>query len=151
MKIIYLATLLGFVLGPLSSPIADDRELPDVTSTSVSQLVSMRQQIMKEDGKLLRDASKLSGVEAVAAAATLRQNIEILETLFPEGSVDADSKALPEIWSEWSGFEAYFVAMGASAEQMATTAAAGDAEGYMAALKSVAKVCGDCHSAYRAP
>src|SRR5690242_1425359 len=71
---------------------------PAIAGMTNEQLVAARQAAMKEDGGVLRTAAGLIGDDAIAAATTLLQNFTNFPHLFKEGSITADSHALPIIW-----------------------------------------------------
>ena len=85
-------------------------------------LVDARQNAMREDGKLLRGAGRLTGDDAVKAAETLVTNFTNFPALFPQGSIVSDSKALPSIWEHWDTFTGLFASVqgpsGASANSI---------------------------------
>lgn len=112
--------------------------------------VAARQALMKQNGGLLRSAGNLTGAEAEAAMTTLMTNYSHIPTLFPEGSIVADSEALPVIWEKWDEF----VAIAKTGEDAATAglaaAKSGDVAAYTAALKTIGGTCGACHQTFRA-
>ncbi len=122
---------------------------PGIAAMSVDELVAARQAAMKQDGMVLKGASTLTGADAVAAATTLVQNFTNFPSLFPEGSVNDKSHALPIIWTEFDKFTANFDKDKASAQAMLVAATAGDAAGYAAAIKEIGSSCGECHMTYR--
>jgi cytochrome c556 len=139
---VILATLTG-------STLAQDRPIPDVGSMSADDIVTLRQEIMKEDGGLLKGAMA-PDADRAAAADHLVHNIEILKLLWPEGSLTANSEALPAIWTDRATFDAYFDDIIAKAGEVKQAALAGDVEAGGAALKAVGGVCGHCHATFRA-
>lgn len=122
---------------------------PALESLSVDEMVAKRIAIMKSNGGLLRSAGGLTGDDAVAAADTLIAGFSDLTVLFPEGSITADSRALPAIWENWEKFESYLIEGVEAGTEMKVAAAAGDAEAYGAALKTIGGLCGQCHQEFR--
>lgn len=122
---------------------------PGVIAQSPEELVEQRQALMKEDGGILRNAGGLSGTEATAAMDKIITNYTLLPTLFTEGSIVGDSKALPIIWEKRADFEAIFAKGVELATAAKVAAAAGDSAAYGAALKDLGGTCGECHSQYR--
>ncbi len=135
--------------GIAASAIAQDAATPDFTAMSHEELVKARQDAMKEDGGLLRQAGGLSGAEAVAAADTLIRNYTNLPHMFPEGSNVGDSKALPVIWQDFETFTGIFAKGLQGANDMKAAAEAGDAAAYAAALQVIGGTCGECHQKFR--
>lgn len=73
----------------------------------------------------------------------------MLEGFMPEGAV-GPSRAMPEVWENWSDFEQKAQAFQDAVEMLATTA---EQEGFEAArglVQPMLGTCGDCHRAYRA-
>lgn len=71
---------------------------------------------------------------------------DALTALFPEGSLDHPTRALPSIWSDWDRF----VKLAQELEQTAgslASAAPGERE---ALFKRLRRSCSDCHRAFRA-
>jgi cytochrome c556 len=129
------------------------REQPDVAALSADEVVKLRNDIMKEDGEILIKAFRAGGEEGIEGAKHLIHNVTILKTLFPEGSITDASHALPTIWAagEKEKFEALFDAVAAKAQEAADAEAAGDNAGFKAAMQAASKLCGDCHTVWRAP
>lgn len=121
-----------------------------VPPATPEEAVAARKALMRSNGATLRDAGALTGAEAVAAMQTLYDNYSHIPPLFPEGSITADSKALPVIWEQWEEFVAIAEAGQAAAQQGLTAAEAGDAAGYAAALQTIGGTCGQCHTQFRA-
>jgi cytochrome c556 len=69
--------------------------------------------------------------------------------LFPAGS-GGESRARPEIWANWSDFEAKATDLRRSAERLMQLARAGDTAGFAAQADAVEAACSACHTAYRA-
>ena len=111
--------------------------------------VAARKALMKQDGGLLRSAGNLTGAEAEAAMTTLQANYSHIPLLFPEGSIVADSEALPIIWEKWADFAAIAKTGEDAATAGLAAAKAGDAAGYAAALKTIGGTCGTCHQTFR--
>jgi cytochrome c556 len=120
-----------------------------VAPATPEEAVTLRQDLMREDGALLRSAGNLTGAEAVAAMQTLLENYTHIPDLFPEGSIVGDSEALPAIWENWDGFVAIVETGKTAAAAGLAAAEAGDAAGYAAALQAIGGTCGQCHQPFR--
>lgn len=138
---IAIAALFAGVIGV----VAQDSFTPP---SSPEEAISMREDVMKQNGGILRSASGLTGAEAVAAAQTLLDNYTHLPELFPEGSA-AGSDALPAIWENWDAFTAIIESGRSGAEAALTAAQADDAAGYTAGLQQVMATCNQCHQQFR--
>lgn len=113
------------------------------------EAVTMRKDIMRENGQQLRTAGNLAGAEAVATMQTLYDNYAHLPVLFPEGSTMGDSKALPAVWERWDEFVAIANATRDHAATGLEAAKAGDTAGYTAALQAIGASCNQCHQVFR--
>jgi cytochrome c556 len=82
----------------------------------------------------------------VAANAIREKSGAAMMQLFPEGSTQHPSEALPKIWTDWPGFE-----FGAKTLEMRTgqLTAAEEPAALKKALGEVAGVCKDCHNRFR--
>ena len=147
--VVAIAAMAATVAGTVVSQ--ELREQPDVAALSVEEIVKLRNDIMKEDGEILIKAFRAGGEEGIEGAKHLIHNVTILKTLFPDGSVSADSHALPLIWTEKDKFEALFDAIAVKAQEAVDAETAGDNATFKASMQAASKLCGDCHTVYRAP
>jgi cytochrome c556 len=122
---------------------------PAIAGMTNDQLVAARKAAMREDGGILRGATALTGDEAVAAATKLLQNFTNFPALFREGSLTADSHALPIIWEQWAEFEGIFKEAQLASSKALEAALAGDDLTYGDAIGAIGQVCGECHQTYR--
>lgn len=81
------------------------------------------------------------------AAAALARHAEEGKTLFPEGSLDHPSEALPSIWTDRAGFDRIFDDLVEASA--ALDAAADDEAAALTAADAVAATCKACHAKYR--
>ena len=72
-----------------------------------------------------------------------------LPGMFPEGSVNEKSNALPTVWSDRDGFEAAAGLYAERAAKLAEIAATGDSEAFKAQWATVRQSCTACHDKYR--
>ena len=76
---------------------------------------------------------------------------EVIPTLFPKGTeTGGNTKALPAIWSDPTGFQKDAAALVEASNKLATDAKAGDAELVAADTKTMGDQCSACHKSYRA-
>lgn len=87
-------------------------------------------------------------VESSQDLAALSQMVS--EGFMPEGTIE-QSRAMPEIWSDWDDFEARIQEFQDAATELAQAAENGGFEAGQDLVQPVAGTCGDCHRAYRAP
>lgn len=112
--------------------------------------IAERKMLMKSNGKNLKAAFSASGDDAIAAAQTLVDNFTALADLWPEDSMDGDTKALPAVWSENENFLVAMNNATGAAEALLAAAQAGDAGAFGAAAKAMGGTCGACHGKYQA-
>ena len=87
---------------------------------------------------------------AVAPATAMVAFAKTIVDLFPEGSDGGETRALPEIWSDWDGFKKVTSDHVAATEKLLAAAVSGDASAVGAQLKATGGTCGACHKPYRA-
>ena len=125
--------------------------------TGATGVVKMRMEMMKGIASNMKTiANMLKGQEefdpssASAAAKQIGAHANDMPDMFPEGSTDKPSEALPEIWENWDEFVAMSLALSRDAKEMANLAAnASSATEIEDAFKRVGKSCGSCHEKYR--
>ena len=96
--------------------------------------------------------SKTSDVKPYAAnAKAISKWAKNVPAMFPTGTEQGgDTKALPAIWSDRSGFEAAAAKLVSASDELAKAAEANDTEAFGNAFKAVGGACGNCHKNYRA-
>lgn len=130
-----------------------------VATTATAEMMSVQDKrvaTMKALGGHMKALSGVAKGEMAANEATVVHAMavgEIANTvtlLFPAGSGGGDSRALPEIWSDWAGFEKAADALAAAAPGLVEAAKSGDQGKIGAALGMAGKACGGCHKPFRA-
>ena len=91
-------------------------------------------------GKVAFDAAAAEAAKAALADAASK----IAATFEPQGT-DAESKAKPDIWTNWDDFVAKADALNKAAVAMDATTV----EGIGAGMAGVGGACKDCHSKYQ--
>ncbi|MCF8480223.1 MAG: cytochrome c [Rhodospirillum sp.] len=95
------------------------------------------------NGVMTYDADEVKkAAEAIAAGTG-----EALTKMFPEGSTDGESDALPEIWSEWSRFEG--LAKDTETKAKVLAAFSGEQSKAAAAFDALEPSCKACHRAFK--
>ena len=116
------------------------KERHDTMEAMKDALVSVKTMVT---GKAEFDAAKVKENAAVIAGKAGQP----LTALFPEGTNEAPSEALDNIWTDWESFEGKANLLKERAEAL------GEAEGpeaAMAAFGAMAKEgCGGCHKTFR--
>lgn len=82
-------------------------------------------------------------------AKGLAETAALMGDLFPEGSGDGETEALPAIWSDPEGFKKAVDMMRDSSAKLAEATASGDQDAVMAAFGAVGKSCKGCHDNFR--
>ena len=128
-----------------------------VAHEGATGIVAERMEAMKNMGRGLKAiADMLAGVEpfdpeaAAAHAALLHENCHRVGTMFPPGSIDHHSKALPRIWEEPEKFQEEMQQLHAATETLAATADNGDPASIQEAFDRVKESCSTCHKLFKA-
>ncbi len=121
-------------------------------------VIKYRQSVMKAIGGHMGAIvgvvkGEVSYIDQVAAHAQgINAMSKLLSGLFPEGTSQFDfasTRALPEIWDDFSKFEAAAKALEVESAKMIEVAASGDLGAIGAQLQNVGKACGGCHKPFR--
>ena len=116
--------------------------------------ITQRQNLMKNNQEQMRTLTGMARGQAPFNAATaqaafqrLEQNAQQIPPLFPPGSVQGKTAALPVIWERKADFDAHAAKLGqdSKAAQTAIT----DQASLQAAVQRVGQNCGGCHETYR--
>jgi cytochrome c556 len=115
-----------------------------------------RQNVMKAFGAhaaaiktALVDETALAG-DVVAHARAIEALSASIPKMFPEGSGDGDTYALPTVWSDSAGFSAASTKNAELAAALVKAAESGDNAAALAAFGALGKDgCGGCHGVFR--
>ena len=120
-----------------------------------ADVIKTRQEAMKATGgqtaivaKMLKGEEKFDLAKAQDA---LKQYAVIAEkgpSLFPAGSQNGDTAALPAVWTNKAEFDAKFAKLGA--ETKAAQEKIKDEASFKATMPDLLKNCGGCHETFRA-
>lgn len=149
MRLISLATaftILGLSLG--GAVFAESHSAAEMTP---EEAFAARSALMKSMGGGLRTIGGLTGTAMVDAANLYVSAFDKIPSLYPEGSIVGDSRALPAIWENWDGFLAASEKGAVVAANMLVAAEAGDQAEFVSLAQGLGRqVCGACHSDFRA-
>jgi cytochrome c556 len=96
-------------------------------------------------------AAKADVKQLEAPAKGIGKWAVVIPTLFPKGTeTGGNTKALPEIWSDPTGFQKAAANLTDAAGKLAVAAKAGDADEVATLAKTMGDQCAACHKAYRA-
>jgi cytochrome c556 len=103
-----------------------------------------------KNAKKIGDAMKGGSLEGVPAAAEAIKAAAVrIPSLFPKGSVDAKSRAKPDIWSDWGDFKRLAADLEESAAALSIASRSG--LDVAAASQSMFQTCKSCHDRFRVP
>lgn len=121
-------------------------------------VIAERQADMKAMGKEMGAIKKLvtGSPEDLAQvkehAAKISAVADEIPGLFPDGSDQGKTEALPVVWTQHEDFLARAAKLKTLADQLSATAGSGDAKQTTAAFAALGKEgCGACHQTYRKP
>ena len=89
------------------------------------------------------------GGHIAANARAISDSAAMIIDIFPQGSGEGKTAALPSIWQDWPKFEAAAMALKTAADDLASAAGTGDMAAIGAAAGAVGKACGGCHEPFR--
>jgi len=151
--------LVGLIIGIAFALLGINTSSSAETPKSGQELVDYREKRLKAAGGAMQALAQYDGSNAetaVNAAKTIDDVAGELLSMFPEGSGPGGAgiektRAKPEIWSDWAGFEAKAKALDDAATVLTAAAAGNDLAAIKAAAGDVGKACKACHEAYRGP
>ena len=95
-------------------------------------------------GKVPFDAGQMA-----AGAQEIQDKAPKIVHLFPEGSVQKPSEALPSIWQQWDRFSELTDRLTSEARALSDIAVAGSKREIMVQFTKVGKTCSGCHTDFR--
>ena len=129
---------------------------PVLVASAADDPIAARKANRKEVGELAKKIKAVvdAGGPATSVAEPARQIAALegpFEKMFPPGSDQGDTKALPAVWSDRKGFDEASHTLMVQATALADAAAAGKSpDEIKAAFGAMGKACGGCHNTYRA-
>lgn len=120
-----------------------------------ADVIAERKELMKGNGAAMKAIKAAveggKATDAVAPAESIAASLKKFPSLFPKGSGEGDTDAMPAIWTDWAEFEKASANTSAAAEKLAMVAKGGDASATGDALKALGGTCGACHKPFRKP
>ena len=105
---------------------------------------------MKTLGQMIKGKNEYNPESAESAAIKIEKHSKHFHTLFPEGSTQDPSEALPAIWQDWEEFQKLLTIMENEASKLANIAStAKSAEEIKVQFSTLGKTCGMCHEKFR--
>jgi len=142
-----LATFLAVAIGHASAVQAHGgatgvvKERMDVMSTMGKR--------MKAVGDMLKGKVPFDPAGAAEAGRFIGEAAPKLSHLFPDGSLEEPSEALPAVWKERERFEALIEDLAAEAKKLAEVSEGGDRAAILRQFSALGEVCSACHTDFR--
>lgn len=89
--------------------------------------------------------------KAVTHAEEIAETARRMLALFPEDSAGHGSRAKPEIWTDWPGFEKEAADFERAVDTLRVAVQSGEHAQLDEALADVGRTCGSCHKRFRLP
>ncbi len=105
---------------------------------------------MKTIAAMVKGEQPFDGAAVQAAAGVIAQHGKHMPHMFPEGTLDKPTEALPVIWTRWDDFTGLARDMETGALALAEAArTASAAQDIVPQLGEVGKSCKACHESFR--
>lgn len=105
---------------------------------------------MKTLGQMIKGEADYSADTAKDAALKIETHSKHFQTMFPIGSTQAPTEALPTVWENSDEFQQLFYTMENQARELAIMASsAKTAEEIKIKFSTLGKTCGMCHEKFR--
>ena len=147
----YLKIILASAVGLASASVIT------LAHDGATGMVMQRMEAMKEISNSMKSISAMVKGEAAfdgavveASASVIAEHAKHMPHMFPEGSLDKPTEALPVIWTQWDRFTE--IASGLNTDALALAEAAktaSSAKDILPQLGAVGKSCKACHQDYR--
>jgi len=151
--------LAGLIIGIAFAILGFNPSISADKPASGQELVEYREKRLKAAGGGMQALGQYDGsnVEIAAAAAKTIDDVsgELL-SMFPEGSGPGGTgiektRAKPEIWTNWTDFQAKAKGLDDASTLLTAAVATNDVDQIKTALGGVGKSCKACHESYRGP
>lgn len=105
-------------------------------------------EIAKAWGAMRKGKTSFDPAAVRAQAGLLKQHAADMPKLFPKGSIEGPSEALPAIWQKWDDFEGIARQLATLAEQLEGDAGQRQGTAFPLMVRAGA-TCSSCHKGYR--
>lgn len=146
-QLVFAIAALGVVSGAAAIAVAEEK---------ATGVVAVRQATMKASGAHMAAIKSILTEypqaldQVLGHAQALEADARDTAVLFPEGSSQPASYALPKVWSDQAGFKAAADKAADLAAQLVAASKDGDAKAMLAAFGNLGKNgCGGCHETFR--
>jgi cytochrome c556 len=125
-----------------------------VAAWAADDVIKTRETDMKAMGKSLKAIKGIidangSAADVVEPANKIVEVAGLIPSLFPKGSDQGDTGALPAIWEKWDEFTKHADNLKSEATMLASAGQSGDLATVRAQFEKTAKVCGACHQDFK--
>jgi cytochrome c556 len=125
-----------------------------VAAWAADDVIKTREADMKAMGKSLKAIKGIidangSAADVVAPANKIAEVAGLIPSLFPKGSDQGETEALPVIWEKWDEFTKHADSLKTEATLLASAGQSGDLATVRAQFDKTAKECGACHKDFR--
>jgi cytochrome c556 len=140
---------------PVAAP-ADDHEGHDKLPPGP---IRERHELMEGQGEQAQNINEAFNMGAEGfdtaviqrAAQAIAMSSHRIPALFPKGSTDPNSRALPAIWENWDKFSALAKQLEEQANSLSNAAASEDDENLQEKSQKLFATCKSCHDQFRKP
>ena len=120
-----------------------------IVKTRMDLMKSVADQ-MKTIGNMVKGAEKYDADQVANAAATIADHAEKIPEMFPDGSIEGPSEALPVIWQDWETFKTITNDMRQKARKLGDVASqSSDVKEIQPYFAALGKTCVACHEDFR--
>ena len=126
------------------------KEATGIIAERMAAMKNMSNELKAIEG-LLAGNAPFNAAAVVQHANALHENCHRTTTLFPSGSIDHHSRALPAIWERPEEFQAAMQRLHNATETFVSTAALCERAVLAAPFEQIGKICSGCHETFRAP
>lgn len=147
----YLKTTLAAAVG-IASASAITLAHDGATGMVMQRMEAMKEigQSMKSIAAMVKGDAAFSGEAVQASAAVIAEHAKHMPHMFPEGSLDKPTEALPVIWTQWDRFTEIAGKLNSDALALAEAGnKATSAKDILPQLAEVGKSCKACHQDFR--
>ena len=125
-----------------------------VAAWAADSVIETRQADMKAMGKSLKAIKGIidangSAADVVEPANKIVEVAGLIPSLFPKGSDQGKTAALPGIWEKWDEFTKHAGALKSEATMLVSAGQSGDLATVRAQFDKTAKECGGCHKEFK--
>ncbi|WP_417793976.1 c-type cytochrome [Terasakiella pusilla] len=104
---------------------------------------------MKSVASIVKGDAKFDPTAIEASAKSMAEHSTKINDLFPKGSLEKPTEALPSIWEDWGRFAQLSKDLETEANKLAEVAISGDKRAIMMQFAQTGKVCSTCHTNFR--